>query len=58
MDTILALEQNESANKLATIANDQNIESVKQGQTLMTFTIITTIFVRYYPSVVALLLSL
>ncbi|KAI1439371.1 hypothetical protein F5Y02DRAFT_424078 [Annulohypoxylon stygium] len=44
VDTILALEQNESANKLATIANDQNIESVKQGQTLMTFTIITTIF--------------
>ncbi|KAI0896458.1 hypothetical protein F4806DRAFT_464636 [Annulohypoxylon nitens] len=51
VDTILALEQNETANKLATIANnqagianDQTVESVKQGRTLMTFTIITTIF--------------
>ncbi|KAI1205140.1 uncharacterized protein F4807DRAFT_444149 [Annulohypoxylon truncatum] len=37
VDTILALEQNETANKLAD-------ESVKQGQTLMTFTIITVLF--------------
>ncbi|KAI1087797.1 ankyrin repeat-containing domain protein [Rostrohypoxylon terebratum] len=51
VDTILALEQNETgnvqaktANTLATEANKQTNESMAQGRTLMTFTIITTIF--------------
>ncbi|KAI0885870.1 uncharacterized protein GGS22DRAFT_188159 [Annulohypoxylon maeteangense] len=58
VDTILSLEQNEisndqaktandqakTANELSKTANRQAEESIKQGRTLMAFTVITTIF--------------